>query len=330
MSGAQVTEQLVSVIIPVFNGESTIGRTLDSVLAQTHGHLEVLVIDDGSHDRTAELVEAYDDSRIALHRFANRGAHISRNRGLEMASGRFLSFLDADDWWRADKLEKQLGALSRRPEASVAYSFTQYVDEQGVPLHRGYQGRIEGDVLTELFVRFFLQNGSNALIRREVVERIGGFDERLDVCDDYDFYLRAAEHFRFALVPEHQIFYRVRSGSLSTQVVRMRRASHLVIRRAVARQPQLLGPLKPEAMAVTDAYIFTKALESERAWRNIPLSLSCLFTLLRAGRPGWKMFYDRRGQTLYWLRRVAAWLLPEAVLAGLRRSTTWRKQRRGA
>ena len=310
--GSVLVEPLVSVIVPVFNGESTIRSTLDSVLAQTYGQLEVLVIDDGSKDGTAAIVESYEDARLALYRFENRGAHISRNRGIARARGKYVTFLDADDWWRADKIEKQLRQLRSHPRAGVVYSFTQYVDDRGVALHGGYEEHNEGDVLAELYVRFFLQSGSNALITREVIDRIGGFDESLDVCDDYDFYLRAAESFEFTLVPERQIFYRLRPGSLSAQAARMRRASRRVIDRLAARHPRKLRPLRAEALAVTDAYVLAKALKGESTWRDLPLILTCFFSLVRLGRPGWAMLYEKRGEALFCLRRISAWLpLPE-------------------
>ncbi len=303
-----LTMDLISVILPAYNGEATIAETLRSVLAQTHHHLEVLVIDDGSSDHTAAIVEAFPDPRVRLHRFANRGAPVSRNRGIREAAGRYLSFIDADDLWSPDKLEKQLAALEREPQAGVAYSFTVYIDAAGELLRRGFHEPISGNVLRQLCVRFFLQNGSNALVRREVFERIGRFDKSFEVCDDYDFYLRAAEHFQFALVAEDQIFYRVRSGSLSTQPHKMRRGSHRAIHAAVQRSPEL-RPLLREAIAVTDGYVIGKALQNPREWRNIALCASCLVSHVRAGRAGLRLLLARRDRAGYWLKRIASWLL---------------------
>lgn len=300
--------ELISVIIPAYNGEVTLAETLRSVLNQTHGHLEVVVIDDGSTDGTAEIVEGFTDPRLTLHRFTNRGAPVSRNRGIRLAKGQYLAFVDADDLWSPDKLEKQLAALEDDPRAGVAYSFTTYIDEAGNVLYPGLHEAISGDVLRPLFVRFFLQNGSNALVRRQVFDRIGVFDETLEVCDDYDFYLRAAEHFHFALVPEDQVFYRVRKGSLSTQPSKMRQAGHRAIYGALRRSPEL-RPLLREAIAVTDGYVFGKVLQNPRQWRNVVLCVSCLFSHLLAGRAGLRLLLARRHRTGYWLRRIFSWLL---------------------
>lgn len=299
---------LISVILPAYNGEATIAETLRSVLAQTHGHLEVLVIDDGSSDRTAEIVEGFDDPRVTLHRFANAGAPANRNRGVRLATGTYLSLIDADDLWSPDKLEKQLAALRQTPEAGVAYSFTVYIDEAGRFLSQGYRVPHSGDVLRPIFVRFFLQNGSNALLRRRVFDQIGGFDESFEVCDDYEFYLRAAEHFPFVLVPEDHVFYRVSRGSLSSQPLKMRQAGHRVIHGAVQRNPEL-RPLLREAIAVTDGYVFGKALQNPREWRYIALCFSCLFNHLRAGRAGLRLLLERRHRAGFWLKRITSWLL---------------------
>ncbi len=309
---------LVTVIIPVYNGEATLAEALDSVLAQSHRHLQVLVIDDGSTDRTAEIAAAYRDPRLALHRFPNAGAPASRNRGLGLAEGRYLSFLDADDWWRSDKLEKQLAALAAEPAAGVAYSFTTFVDERGRALHGGYEMPIRGHVLPELFLRFFLQSHSNALLCREVFAAVGLFDPAMDFCDDYDFYLRVAARFQFAVVPEHQVYYRRHPSSLTSDVLRMRRSAERVICAAVARHPTELGPLQWQARAVFDAYLLGVAFQNPGRKRHARLAAGCLYHHLRAGRPGWRLLWERRRATGFWLRQAVLWLLPGRLRKSLR------------
>lgn len=298
---------LITVIVPVYNGEATLADAIDSVLAQTHTHLELLVIDDGSTDRTAEVAQSRGDPRVALHRFPNGGAAASRNRGIRLARGRYLSFLDADDYWRSDKLEKQLAALAADPAAGLAYSFTTYVDSGGRFLHGGYQKPLSGWVLPELFVRFFIQNGSNALLRREVFDTVGDFDTTFEVCDDLDFYLRVAARFPFAVVAEHQVYYRKHSGSLSANALRMQRAADRALRRAVERYPEL-RPYRREARAVMGHYILGLALEEPRQWRHLPLALRCVSSQLRAGRAGWLLLWEHRRSIAYRLRRLATWL----------------------
>lgn len=298
---------LITVIVPVYNGEATLAEAIDSVLAQTHTHLELLVIDDGSTDRTAEVAQSRGDPRVALHSFPNAGATASRNRGIQLARGRYVSFLDADDSWRSDKLEKQLAALDAMPEAGLAYSFTTYVDNEGRTLHGGYQKPVSGWALSELFVRFFLQSGSNALLRREVFDEVGEFDTTFEVCDDLDFYLRVAARFPFALVPEHQVYYRKHSGSLSTNSLRMQRDSGRALRLAVERNPEL-RPYLGEARAIMGHYILGLALSEPKQWRHVPLALRCLFSQVAAGRAGWVLLWEHRHRIVNRLRRLAVWL----------------------
>ncbi len=315
---------LVSVIIPVYNGEATLAEALDSVLAQSHADLQVLVIDDGSTDRTAAIAAAYRDPRLTLHRFPNAGAPASRNRGVRLAEGHYIAFLDADDWWQSDKLAKQLAALAADPAAGVAYSFTTYVDERGEVLHGGYRMPVSGHVLPQLFVRFFLQSGSNALLRREVFAAVGLFDETLEVCDDHDFYLRVATRFPFALVAEPQVYYRKHPRSLSSDVVRMQRAGQRVMRAALARNPAELGPVWWQAQAVFDAYMLGLALKSpaknSARWRFAGLAARCLYSHLRAGRAGWRLLWEKRRAAGAGLGRLAGRLLPDRLKRGPGRS----------
>ena len=114
----------ISVVIPAYNAAKTILETIDSVRQQTFSDFEVIVINDGSNDNTAELVNAVADDRLRLFSYENGGAAIARNRGIDHVSGEFIAFLDADDLWTPDKLELQLEALQKHPEAGVAHSWT--------------------------------------------------------------------------------------------------------------------------------------------------------------------------------------------------------------
>lgn len=312
---------LVSVIIPVLNGEAAIAEALRSVLAQTHQELEILVIDDGSSDRTVAVAEAVGDRRIAVHSFENGGISTARNRGIALARGDYLSFLDHDDLWTADKLEKQVAALEANPLAGVAYSFTYHTDAKGKVIHGGFQDIVEGDVLEALFVRFLLQCGSNGLVRRRDCEAVGGFDESLFLSEDYDFFLRLAERCQFALVPEHQIFYRGRPESASNlHFVKLRHDTHRIINAAVARQPARLEALRWRACAVIDGYVVGKMLAQPFRWTHARLALSCLASHLRAGRFGWRLLFERRDKVFYWSTKIAAWtLVPQRLRPWLSR-----------
>lgn len=199
---------IISVIIPAYNAESYILETIKSVQKQTFVDLEIIAIDDGSTDRTLEILKGIDDERLRVFSYANSGVAIARNRGIAQARGEFIAFLDADDLWTPDKLETQLEALSRNSDASVVYSWTSYFHEKNKKVYSGNSVLFQGNVHADLLKWNFLASGSNPLIRREAIEEIGGFDSSFPPCEDWDFYLRLSARYKFAVVPKYQVIYR--------------------------------------------------------------------------------------------------------------------------
>ncbi|ALF56202.1 glycosyl transferase family A [Nostoc piscinale CENA21] len=214
----------ISVIIPTYNSEKTIKTTVDSVFSQSFTDFELIVINDGSTDSTLDIVSQIQDSRLKVFSFENAGGNVSRNRGLQQAVGEFVSFLDADDVWTSGKLVSQLEALQDNIDAKVAYSWTDYIDENGKFLVSGSHITVNGDVYERLLVSNFLENGSNPLIYREALIELGGFDESLSAAQDWDMWLRLAAKYSFICVPKVQILYRVSANSLSSNLVRQEKA----------------------------------------------------------------------------------------------------------
>ena len=238
----------ISVIIPAYNAEYTILETIVSVQKQTFSDFEIIVIDDGSKDRTLELLHSITDKRVKIFSYNNGGSSVARNRGISHATGEFIAFLDSDDLWTPDKLELQLAALQQHTEAGVAYSWIYFMDEKGESFSAGNTVHFEGNVLADLLLTNFLENGSNPLIRRKAIEDVGGFAPDLIPCEDWDFYLRIAPHWSFVVVPKLQIFYRQTSGSLSSKVELMEKASLIVLERAFQSAPQELQSLKNQSL----------------------------------------------------------------------------------
>jgi len=252
---------IVSVIIPVYNGEKTIGETIESVLKQTFTDFEVLVIDDGSQDSTLEVINKIQDSRLKVFPYPNTGVSASRNRGLAHAIGELISFLDADDLWTPDKLEAQVKALQDNPNAAVAYSWTDWIDRCGQFLRSGGHITVNGNAYETLLLRDFVESGSNALIRREALAEVGNFDESLAHGEDWDLWLRLAARYEFVTVPAPQILYRISSSSASTDVWKMEAGSLQIIERAFAQAPESLQSLKREVLGNRYKYLTFKALE---------------------------------------------------------------------
>lgn len=252
---------LISVIIPVYNGEKTIIKTIKSVLNQTLADLELIIINDGSQDSTLEVIKNLSDFRLKIFSYPNAGQAVSRNRGLSLASGEYISFLDADDLWTADKLEAQLKALQNNPQASIAYSWTNYIDEQDNFLLSGTHIIENGNVYEKLLVSNFIENGSNPLIRKQALVEVGGFEAAMTPAEDWDLWLRLAARYSFVGVPSPQILYRVSSTSASANLFKMEAACLQVINNACAQISDSVNILKAHSMANLYKYLTCKALQ---------------------------------------------------------------------
>lgn len=246
---ATQSEPIISVIVPAYNAARTILETVESVLGQTFQNFELIIIDDGSTDATAELLKEIGDSRLKVYSYENGGVAIARNRGSALARGKFISFLDADDMWTPDKLESQLAALERMPEAGVAYSWTSMADENGEPLYPQKPVYFEGDVYPQLLVNNFIFSGSNILARREAIESVGEFDLSLKARQDWDCYARLAAMWPFVLVPRHQIFYRQSPMSMSSRINLVEEEILIAAEKAFQSAPAELQYLKKQRLA---------------------------------------------------------------------------------
>lgn len=261
----------VSVIIPAYNAAETIDRTLASARLQSHHPLEIIVVDDGSTDSTADRVtrHAAQDLRVRLIRQDNAGVAAARNRGLAEASGEFIAPLDADDLWHPQKIERQLRAIDEAgPDAALAYNWFRRIDMADRVLPGSPHPRIEGRVLHRHLDWNFISNGSTPLVRAAVARSVG-FDPVLhrsgnQGCEDYLFQLRIAREHRFVCVPAYLTGYRIAAGAMSADPARMMR-SHIqalgLLRAELGRPARRLIDQRRAAYARSLAF---KALKSGR------------------------------------------------------------------
>ncbi len=206
---------LVTVVTAAYNMARTLPLTVDSILDQTHPRVEIVVVDDGSTDDTPEVLAAYaDDPRVRVFRQENAGQTVAKNRALREARGDFIGFCDADDIWVPDKLERQLPLFDPEGRIAVVYGGFDVIDGDGAylrtPSFPHPTGRITGKLLADNFVHF-----PTALVRREVIEAAGGFDESLTMGIDYDLWLRISVDHDFAYAPGVLVHYRVWDGQMS-------------------------------------------------------------------------------------------------------------------
>jgi hypothetical protein len=253
-------DDLVSVIIPAYNAASTLGETLDSVRRQTHRRLEIIVVDDGSQDRTAEIAEAHaaEDGRIRLIRKENGGVARARNAGAAASRADYLAPVDADDLWHPDKIARQLAALhAAGPEAGYAYTLCRHIDEAGRVI-RDAGSRTDGAAFLRSVLGNFVGNGSSLLIRRVAFESVAGYDPGLrdaglQGCEDYLLQMLIARHWRVVCVPAYLTGYRRLDGGMSYDRVRMARsqcaAFDIVARRVPEAPAEVLNATRAKTLA---------------------------------------------------------------------------------
>ncbi|MBN1870656.1 MAG: glycosyltransferase family 2 protein, partial [Candidatus Omnitrophica bacterium] len=211
----------ISVIIAAYNNASYLKEAINSVLNQTYKDFEVIVVDDGSTDNTRALVESMQSVHPGMIQYIyqqNQGPAPARNAGIRAAQGKYIAFLDADDIWLPDKLARQMECFQRDPETGFVYCDNIFVDENNSAIDN-YVRKIrlvEGDILLELFKDFFIIT-SGVILKKECVEKIGLFNEKLLVGEDYEYFLRLAGRYKAGVVKEKLFRRRVHANSLSRQ-----------------------------------------------------------------------------------------------------------------
>jgi glycosyltransferase involved in cell wall biosynthesis len=233
----------VSVVIPVYNGAALIDATIESALGQTYPHLEVIVVDDGSTDRTAELVRAKAalDPRVRFIQQTNRGVGAARNAGIAAARGELIAPLDADDLWDPSKIERQVNRLLEAGnDFGIVYSWWLWIDGDGRVLDYSPQWRVEGRAADAMLQVNFIGCASIPLFRRRDILAVGGYSEiNGERCADWDLSLRIAERTSVAVVPAILVAYRRCRDSMSTNTAAMWQAHGTAIQRVRARRPDL-------------------------------------------------------------------------------------------
>jgi glycosyltransferase involved in cell wall biosynthesis len=226
-----ISRPLVSIVIPAYNAEKYLADAVRSAQTQDYEHLEVIIVDDGSTDSTPELAKGFAaaDARVRVVSQSNGGLSSARNTGLRHARGDFVSFLDSDDTLHPLKVSRQLGAL-QSTDAGLAFSDYYTADENLVP----QMISVTRPYLDDLNEQLPLQNvfpAHAALIRREIVDYVGVFDEGLPSAEDWDYWIRCAKVTAMVYVPGALCCYRLHSGQMHNDRRRMRLSQLRVVRK---------------------------------------------------------------------------------------------------
>jgi glycosyltransferase involved in cell wall biosynthesis len=222
----------VSVVIPAFNAAWCVRKAIDSVLAQDYHDFELIVVDDGSTDDTAAVLASYGAS-IRVISQTNGGMSSARNAGIRAARGEFLAFLDADDWWFPHKLDRQVALLRDRPELGFCSCAARVENPEGRLLNLW-----SCPVWQEPFVVHLFGSGADVpgscsavMARRELVQRVGAFDESLRGAEDPDLWIRLAAVSGYACLPEPMVVVLRRPGSVSRNLEAMRESTLKMMRK---------------------------------------------------------------------------------------------------
>lgn len=253
----------VSVITAAYNRPKYLSEAIESVLAQTCGDWELIIVNDGSTNETPAVIERYaaHDARIRVISQPNQGLAKARNNGIAAARGRYVAFLDDDDVWRPKKLAKQVAWCDANPQAGLCFSQAVLTDAALNPL------RVFPDSWPSTFEELATRNRiplPTVMVRRECLECVGGFDETLRRSTDYDLWLRITRRYAFGCLPEPLALYRRHGQNMSLEPAG-RHYACLAIFRKQLRDPRPPRPVRLLRLRLAQQYYALGRLERDRA-----------------------------------------------------------------
>jgi glycosyltransferase involved in cell wall biosynthesis len=239
-----VEYKLVSVILPVYNGEKTIGRAVNSILFQTYTDFEFIIVNDGSTDGTSEILSSYNDKRIRILHQENRGLVASLNRGIKESKGKYIARMDADDVALPERLKKQVNFLERNLTVGVLGTYTKVVYHDGT--ERVRQRPLNTTSIKKNIIRICPFCHSSVMIRREVFDRVGLYDSSKDgskklLVEDYDLWVRVlAAGYDMANLPDVlMVYYKEPASILRSRSLSMRLKQQVLSRIEIIKRLNL-------------------------------------------------------------------------------------------
>jgi glycosyltransferase involved in cell wall biosynthesis len=224
----------VSVIIPVYNQAKFVARSIKSVLEQTYNDFEVIVVNDGSTDNSHRIIEAFGDQISYLHQ-QNKGPSSARNAGITASRGKYIAFLDSDDYFMKRNLEIKMSFLESNPRADWIYSDWQYVDDEGSPLKKGSlkfkysKKRLTGEIFEELLQSRNFISPCTVVIKRSVLEDVGHFDPLIPSQEEFDLWLRIALKYPAYYIDRVLVNVTLHPASLSSDFTKWAYGNALIV-----------------------------------------------------------------------------------------------------
>ncbi len=314
-----LTMEKVSVILPVYKAEKYIAATVQSVLEQTYKNFEILIIDDASPDKSIDICKQFTDPRIKIISQANRGLAGARNTGIRNAQGKYLAFLDADDLWLREKLEKHLAHLDSSPKVGVSFSCSTLINDVGEPLGLYQIPKLKEITVPHILCRNPIGNGSAPVIRKEVFDAIkfqdnlhGSienfyFDEHFRQSEDIECWIRISikTDWQIEGISEALTLYRVNSGGLSANMLKQLDSWEKVIEKTRCYAPEIVNQWETLARAYQLRYLARRAVRLKDGGMAVKLVNRALAT-------NWHILSKEPQRTLLTLAAAYfLWLLPE-------------------
>jgi glycosyltransferase involved in cell wall biosynthesis len=220
------TNPLISVIMASYNHEAFVAKTIESVLAQTYNNLELIITDDGSADRTVEVIRKFTDPRIKLFVFEkNQGACAATNHCIQNTQGEYIAVINSDDFWHEDKLRLQLDTFNKHPDLGAVFSSAQFVDEQNAPMTRGLpadaeifsqKNRTRGEWLRRFFYDGNCLCHPSILIKAECYKVLGLYDNRFRQLPDFDMWIKLLKKYDIQILENKLLYFRQLRGGKNT------------------------------------------------------------------------------------------------------------------
>lgn len=304
----------VSVVVPVYNVEKFVARTIASVLAQTFTDFELIIVDDQSSDRSLEICRQFNDPRIKIVQQKNRGLAGARNTGIRQAQGQYIALLDSDDLWLPEKLEQHVQHLDNSPRVGVSFSRSAFIDEDDRAIGTYQMPKLADITAAHLLCRNPIGNGSAPVIRRKVFEEIKFqenlygtvedfyFDDRFRQSEDIECWIRIAITTNWAIegIPTALTLYRVNSGSLSANLLKQLESWEKVMDKTRTYAPELLAQWESRARAYQLRYLARRAIRKPDGGEAVKLVNRALAT-------DWRILIEEPRRTI--LTILAAYLL---------------------
>ena len=269
-----MTNPRVSIIMPVYHVEAYVAEAVESVLAQSYGDFELLIIDDGGTDRSIEICSKFADPRIRIISQPNRGLAGARNTGILHARGEYIALLDSDDRWRPEKLMLHVIHLDSAPDVGVSYCGSQFIDGSGTVLRQAQRPKLRDVTAADILCRNPVGNGSAAVIRRSVLElvafphpqdadRICHFDESFRQSEDIELWVRLAlnANCKFDGIEGLLTEYRIIAGGLSANVVRQYETWTRMLTKAENINPAFVAKHGARARAYQLRYLSRRSIQ---------------------------------------------------------------------